>query len=103
MVNFDPFIVYGVGEEETVSDHGMTASIVTFEVLLVRSEQGVKEINRIMFRYRRALKEVFGKNFSLDNNGIKLRVITLPLISFKLLDSNEDYKAIGISLQTSIS
>ena len=63
VMNFNPFIVYGVESIVTVEQLSGSGVDVTASVVLVLSETGVAEIDRLMIRYSRALKEVIEENY----------------------------------------
>lgn len=101
--NFDPFIVYGVEEIETIQGQGFSAENVIISVVLCVAENGVDDIDRIMMRYSRALKETIESGWQISNGGVKISVNRLMPISFKLLDSDESFKAVGINIEAALS
>ena len=56
----------------------------------------------MLIRYSRALNEVIEENRQSVGKGIKMVVSQFMPISFKLLGSDDEYKAIGININASI-
>ena len=102
-VNFDPFIAYGIENIESVSLGSHTAEKIFISVVIVLSDNGRKDINRIMFRYSRALKEIFEENWQIHNSSSKINVSRSTVVPFSALDSSATYKAIGIELELNLS
>ncbi len=102
VMNFNPYIVYGVESIDTIESIGGSAIDVTSSVVLVLSESGVANIDRLMIRYSRALKEVIEENYQSVGKGIKMTVNQFMPISFKLNSDDTVYKAVGININATI-
>ncbi len=101
--NFDPFIAYGITDIESTSIGPQTAEKIMMSVVIVLSDNGRNDMNRIMFRYSRALKEIFEENWQIHDSSSKINVIRSTVVPFEALDSGATYKAIGIEIETNLS
>lgn len=103
ILNTSPAIFYGIEDVAAVDGGGAVAKTykIFCEIVLVDSGQtndGHKRINR----YARALEELFTAAFA-PALGVKIKVDQVRPISFKLeLDSSEEIKVGGISLQITL-
>lgn len=102
VVNKDPFVVYGIEDIESVYQHGNSSEILSIYVAIVISDNGRKDINRVLFRYQRILKEIFEENFQNNNFSNKISVTRLTPVAFDAFDSSAQFKAIGIILETTL-
>ena len=100
--NFDPFIAYGIENIESTSLGPHTAERITMSVVIVLADNGRNDINRIMFRYSRALKEIFEENWQIHNSSSKINVNRSTVVPFEALDSSATYKAIGIEIEVTL-
>jgi len=103
VINFDPFIVYGVESIVTIPQLQGSANDVTVSVVLALCENGKNEIDRLMLRYSRAMKEVIEENYQSVGKGMKMVVSEFMPISFKFLNSDDNYKAVGININATIA
>lgn len=103
VANFDPFIAYGISNIETVSLGHQSAEKIFIEVVIVLADNGINDINRIMFRYSRALKEIFEENWQNRDSSTKLFVNRSTVVPFQALDSSAIYKAIGIEIEVNLA
>lgn len=101
--NFDPFIAYGITDIESNSLGPHTAEKIFMSFVIVLSDNGRDNINRIMFRYSRALKEIFEENWQIDNSSSKINVNRSTVVPFEALDSSATYKAIGIEIEMNLT
>lgn len=102
IMNHDPCIVYGIEEIETdEKSYGHTLEKLFISIVVLLSDNGRKEISRIMFRYSRALKEIFEENFRNINSNNYL-IDRLTPVPFENLDGSQTYKAIGIIIETDL-
>lgn len=103
-VNFDPILFYGVSDIESKSVPGASAKIIKIEISVIKVDDESKTIGKKLLRYGRALEELFEKNyFKINNVRPKIIVSSLQPISFKMQNSSNLFKAIGIEIETSIS
>lgn len=101
--NFDPFIVYGIVDIESTNMGPSVSEKIMISVVIVLSDNGRLDINRIMFRYSRALKEIFQDNWQIHNSSSKININSSTVVPFDALDSSATYKAIGIELEVTLS
>jgi hypothetical protein len=106
IANFSPFIMYGITDIQSPGDinQGYTPSIVEVAVIIVVDDEGIDvNITKRMFRYGRALKEVFEENFdSAVNGAVKLQVLSQVPINLQLLNDSNKQKAVGVLLRASM-
>ena len=101
VANFDPFVIYGLEDIEVIEPGvGRTAEKIFIYVIIVISDNGRLNLNKILFRYSRILKEIFKTNFQNKNISNRLIVNRLSPVPFSALDGSETYKAIGVMLET---
>lgn len=101
--NFDPIIVYGIENIETVSIGPQSSEKIFISAVVLITDNGRDDINLIMFRYSRALKEIFEENWQIHNSSSKIRVSRSTVIPFEALDSSATYKAIGIEIEINLA
>lgn len=102
-VNFDPFVAYGIEDIESNSNGHLTSEKIFITVAVVLVDNGRNDINRIMFRYSRALKEIFEENWQNHNTSTKINVNRSTVVPFQALDSSATYKAIGIEIEVNLA
>lgn len=106
MANFDPFVFYGVGDIKPASGNwpGLTGQEVQVEVLICVKESNLTTGNaKQMFRYGRALKDIFDENFDqLDNGNVKPTVFSLMPIDIGIMNDSFTHKAVGVIIKASI-
>lgn len=104
IVNFDPFIVYGLIDIESDGIGPYTSSEAIIQVVLVACDtsEGVG-MDRRMFRYQRAIKEVIESNWQSGGLGNKIKIDSLMPMTVKRLDGSEEFKAIGIEIKTNLA
>jgi hypothetical protein len=104
VANYNPFILYGIEEIETVSTLGDSAQQVTISVVLVLSDpQDKNPIPKRMLRYSRALKETIEENFALSSNAINLSVQSLVPVPFALQNNTQLFRAVGIKILATLA
>ena len=104
-VNLDPFILYGVDSEEADGVGPATGRRVTIMVVLTMIDHGDDaDIVRRLFRYRRSMRELFEENYNRVDKRVKFEVKTLePVGPFKMVNSTEDFRAVGVGLEFSFA
>ena len=100
--NFDPFIVYGIEDIKSESIGPKTSEDIFISVVIVLADNGKNDINRIMFRYSRALKEIFEENWQIHDSSTKININRSTVVPFESLDSSASYKAIGIEIKINV-
>lgn len=101
--NFDPFVAYGIDTIETVSIGPHSSEKIFISAVVVLSDNGRDNINKIMFRYSRALKEIFEENWKIDASSTKINISRSTVVPFQALDSSATYKAIGIEIEVNLA
>lgn len=101
--NFDPIMVYGIENIETNNLGPMSAEKIFISAVILLVDNGRANINLIMFRYSRALKEIFEENWYIHNSSSKINVSRSTVVPFEALDSSATYKAIGIEIEVNLS
>lgn len=96
---FDPFVFYGISEIEGEGGATQTPMKLKIFCVVICADEGEDEFtsNR-MFRYQRALREIFEENFELPESQVKLVVSSLVPVEVKLLNSTQSHRAIGVEL-----
>lgn len=107
MANFDPFVFYGIGEIKPAdgAKAGYSGYNVQVEVLVCVRDSGLVDgIAKQMFRYGRALKEIFESNAltGFDKGRVKPIVEGLTPIDIGILNDSFTHKAVGVILRASI-
>jgi hypothetical protein len=103
VANYNPFCLYGVEDLGAASIEGYSAREVTVSVVIVVTDDGEdRNYAKRMFRYSRALQEIFEENFCLTENAVKLTIQNLMPVEFNMLNSSDSYRAVGINLKASI-
>jgi hypothetical protein len=103
IANFDPFIAYGI-ENIVPSNNGpQNSERIFISVVIVLSDNGRNNINQIMFRYSRAMKEIFEDNWQIANSSTRIGISRSTVVPFEALDSSATYKAIGIELELNLA
>lgn len=101
--NFSPFILYGVEDILSVASGPGTAKHYQLQVALLMENLDEPNIAKRMFRYSRALEEIFQENWHLLNNGIKLNIQSLVPENFVALNTTRPYHVVGLRLQAVLS
>lgn len=102
--NYDPFIIYGVDDVEADGRGPCTIERIKMSVVLVLADNG-QDINiaKRMFRYRRALLEIFQDNWFLVNNSIKLRVAPSIPVPLTQINSDHRFQAVGLMIDADLA
>lgn len=104
--NFNPFVYFGVEsieEDGSGTNFGHTAEKVTIAVAIVVADEGSEvDMARKLFRYQRALKEIFEENFNSISEGVKIAVQGQVPIDLSLVNNDFKHKAIGVTLKVAM-
>lgn len=104
IANYDPFILFGLDDPRAQGIGPATAKNYKITVALCASDSGQDlEIARRMFRYSRALEETMEYYFARISPAIKLSVESLAPIQFTLMNSSNNYRAVGVSISVAIA
>ena len=101
-MNYDPFILYAVEGIEADGLGPNTSLSYSVSIALILANQNITDVASRMFRYQRALKEIFEENFSIKANANLLSIDLMTPIPLESLNQSFEYRAIGIQLNTSI-
>lgn len=103
IANYDPYIAYGVTDIQTVSIGPQSADKIFVSIVLVLADNGVTDLIKRLFRYQRALKEIFEENWQFHNTSSKINVNSSTVVPLESLDSSAQYKAIGIDIELNLA
>lgn len=101
--NFDPFIAYGIEDVQNTPNGPHNAETIIISAVIVLADNGLENINLIMFRYSRALKEIFEENWQIRNPSTRININRSTVVPFEALDSSATYKAVGIEIQVNMA
>jgi hypothetical protein len=104
ILNKSPAIFYGIEDVATLDGGGAAAKTYKIFCEIVIVDDGQRnDTHRRIARYSRALEEIFSEQFGKVPSGSAIKIETVRPISFKLeLDSSEEVKVGGVSLQISL-
>lgn len=98
--NYDPYILYGIENIETVSMGPHSGHKVTVSVVIVLADFEDLNVTKRILRYGRALEQCFQENFQNNDQGLRIEVQSLVPVQFQALNSSYRYRAIGVLLTT---
>lgn len=100
VANFDPFVFYGISDVESVATGPgiIERYLIDLIVVVVDTAQDLL-IGKRLLRYNRAFKELLTSNYDKIGDGKKIKVTSLVPVSFKLANSSNEYRAIGVTLE----
>lgn len=102
-VNYDPFIVYGIDDIQSEGDGPFTSKRYQIMVVLVKTDQnGEPEFARVMYRYQRALEEIFEEHWTDTEGGVKLIINSLVPRAIPLQNASHQHRACGLILEASL-
>lgn len=100
LANWNPLCLYGVENIESSSRGPLHSSKFTLSVMIIAIDTGEDiECGKRMFRYSRALEEVFRRGWNGGQGGVKLEVKSLVPIPFTDLNTSERYRVVGVALE----
>jgi hypothetical protein len=101
---FNPFVLYGIDKIDSNGIGPSTAKSFTVSVIIIVADPGSDPtILTRLLRYLRALEEVFEDSFGTALQREIVTVESLEPVQFRLVNSNDDCRAIGVSLKFTIS
>ncbi len=101
-MNWNPCILIGLEDIQSSGLGPHTIENIAVNVVLILADQGEDiVIGRRMLRYSRALREVLEANWS-NPSLLKCSISSMIPIDFKLLDSDQLYRAVGIEIKAAI-
>jgi hypothetical protein len=102
-INADPFILYGIVDIKADGNGPYTQRTFQVEVVLVKEDTGeVLEAARLMYRYQRALEEIFEEHWTDNKNSAKLVITSLVPRAIPLMNSTHQHRACGVVLDVTI-
>lgn len=102
----DPFILFGLADDtEAASVGGSASRTYQIDIVLVVYDSGNDpSIVRKLYRYQRALEDLVLGNWDALGKGARLKLLgKQPTPAFKLLSKSNEYRAVGVTLQTVIA
>lgn len=103
-VNFDPILYYGVDQVSNNGDvESATGETWDIEFSFILSDPQDRTADKRLLRYQRALKSIFLNNYiKINNMRQKVRVRSLNPVAFTLSNSSNEFRAIGIIVETTL-
>lgn len=103
--NFNPFLLYGCSEMETIQNGPEAAARIMIEIIIIFEDTNGNEANipKLAFRYNRALRDVMRNNWQQKTDAGKLYMEDLLPIPYTKLNSSNKSRATGIKITTSIA
>ena len=101
-LNYNPFVFYSLEEVEGSGFAPQTPQEALITIIIVVADQGYMDTANRMFRYSRALKEVFEENFFIKSNSNFLNINVLAPVPLTTLNQSMEYRASGIQIKTII-
>ena len=103
MANYNPICLYGVESIESSSRGPLSSKKVEISVIIIAIDNGEEvEISARMFRYQRALEEIFQEKWNAGSYPVKFEIKSLVPIPFQDLNTSNSYRAIGLLLEGNI-
>lgn len=101
--NFDPIVFYTCVDIATTGHGPMTAKTYIIDVLILVEDTGEQiEIGNLLFRYQRALEEIYEEHWTENSNGMKTIITSLVPRPMTLMNTSRLYRVVGIELSASI-
>ena len=102
-INYNPFIFYSCEEIEGTGFGPNTPQEFLINCVLVLADQSAySDIPSRMFRYLRAMKEIFEENFSIKTNSNFISINQITPIPLTGLNDQQEFRATGIQIRTTI-
>jgi hypothetical protein len=102
-VNYNPFVFYSCEDIEGTGFGPNTPQEFLINIILVLADQsGYTDLATRMFRYSRALKEIFEENFTIKRNANFISINVLAPIPLTTLNEAREFRAVGIQIRSSI-
>lgn len=103
-INYNPFIFYSCEEIEGTGFGPNTPQELLINCVLVLADQSAyTDIPARMFRYLRAIKEIFEENFFIKTNSNFISINQITPIPLTGLNDQQEFRATGIQIRTNIS
>jgi len=98
-INYDPFCLYGISNEDITSSGYSSSSNLTFFVVIALSGQNNDFIDKRLLRYSRILKTVILSGF----DSFRPELSSTGPIAFTDSNTNNFHKAIGLEFKVTIA
>lgn len=100
---YDPFLAYGLIDQAEDSIGPATADILPIQVVIVVADAGQDPlILKRMFRYQRALKEIFTANWDKVRPSIKIEIAPVLPVQMTDIDTSKKFRAVGVQIKTEL-
>ena len=105
VVNFDPYVYYGIGDNAVIEIEAAEATEITAFFTVIFASDGSPKAYKMALRYIRALSEIMSEHFSKIPEASNFKVTTIVPADLRDQDGTEEtyHKIAGVSLQTAIS
>ena len=102
-INYNPFVFYTCEEIDGTGFGPNTPQEFLINCILILADQSAySDIPIRMFRYLRAFKEIFEENFSIKSNSNFISINQITPVPLTSLNEQQDFRATGIQIRTSI-
>ena len=102
-VNYNPFIFYSCEEIEGSGTATTVPEQFLINCILVLADQSAySDIPSRMFRYLRAMKEIFEENFFIKANSNYVSINQITPIPLTGLNEQQEFRATGIQITTTL-
>lgn len=105
VLNYDPFIFYGVDDIEGVGIGAHTSEIYSISIILLLAKKNeTVEVTR-MLRYLRCLQDCVKSQWDfIEHKGLgKAEIIPGAPVELKLLNSSQPHRAVGVQIRTGMA
>ena len=106
-LNFDPILFYSINESKTISpipsQHAASWEI-EFSIIFKELHEGPGIVAKKLFRYQRALRELFQKDYiTIGNTRRKVEIRNLNPVSFQIQNNDQFFRAVGVVVETTLA
>jgi hypothetical protein len=103
VANFDPFLFYGLDNVDSEGIGPATRKTYSIQVIIVVTDTGQDELmGKRLLRYSRVLEDLFNNYWASIKSSVNFKVQSLVPVAFSLVNSSDVYRAVGITLTTSL-
>lgn len=103
VANFDPFVFYGYVDPQTKGIGGASAHTYTIQVIITMIDRQDSEASKRIFRYGRALEDLFHSKFDKIGQNRIQKITSLEPVPIVLGNSSDLYRAIGVNLEVALT
>lgn len=99
-LSYDPAIFIWISNLQSIENYGDSAQTVTAEIDVIISNDLEGDIDKRLWRYQRALREIIETNFyKISRTRQKVQVTSLTPVSLATINDDRLFKAIGIEVE----